>query len=496
MIYCQSGLTQYHNDIAEVIRVFYPLTDIVFVEQLPKLGKQDILVFCNLLEETVASVFWQGEMGLMRRAVEGPLKLSGDVLENRRIEKRAVKRAVFRAMQGMLQRDLPWGCLTGIRPTKLVREMLRTENPENVKRRLQAEYFVSAPKTDLALEIVHVQQPLLESAQSQDYDLYVSIPFCRSRCVYCSFTAYELGSYFAKKEDIKAYLAALTREIKQNVHNAKQSGRRLRALYVGGGTPTALTCVQLRRVLETCLRAAGTPQLEFTVEAGRPDTIDRAKLSMMKELGVTRLSINPQSMHEATLERIGRSHTKMELLQAYEWARDIGFDCVNMDIIIGLPGENADMVAGTIGEIARLAPENLTVHTLAIKRSSRLKTQLGEMELPDGQEARKMLETAQKGAVTMGMSPYYMYRQKYMRGDLENVGYALPGKISPYNVDIMEETVNILALGAGAISKWRIGGQRLEREANAKDLPTYIAKIDEMTRRREQLMLESNDVLR
>ena len=480
---------QFRNDIAEVLRVFFPDSQVELAEA--REGSQEPFLRHKIIERggqdiSVSAYFKSGEEH--PSVYEWPVRDGETPLERKKYLKRAVKISVFRALRAVEAAFAPWGSLTGIRPTKLVRELL-AEGTEQEARALLDTFDVSPAKVDLVLEIVHVQQAVLLSQREDDMDVYIGIPFCRTRCSYCSFAAYEMGKGCATQSGVEDYLSALEREITHGAKAAADGGYRIRSLYIGGGTPTSLTCGQLERVLSVALDAFGGAGIEFTVEAGRPDTVDAEKLAMMKRLGVNRISINPQSMNEETLIRVGRSHSPGDIAACFAQAREAGFTCINMDVIVGLPGETVGMVAHTLERIAALAPDNLTVHTLAIKRSSRLKDELAQTALPSSEEAEAMVGLGARAARDMGMVPYYMYRQKYMRGNLENVGYCTAGKPSVYNIDIMEETTSILALGAGAITKWVYdGGRRIERAANPKDMATYLTKVDEMNRARSALI--------
>ena len=474
---------QFRNDLGEVIRAFFDIAEIAWIEERPALKQGDVFVQCSLAEDGSHASVEMGGGGMWRyddAQLAADLAAARDELERKKYRKRSLKYALYRALCACCGHRLPWGALTGIRPTKLVRELIREHGAQRAEELLSERFDVSGQKAELAFSIVRLQEEVLSTRGPGDFDLYVGIPFCATRCVYCSFAAYELGKGCAGAANVEQYVRSLEEDIARFVALVRGRGYTVRSVYVGGGTPTALSEGQLRRVLEGVLSACSGFGREFTVEAGRPDTIDEGKLRMMKELGVTRISINPQSMNPGTLELIGRSHTPGDIERAMEMARKAGFGCINMDTIIGLPGETPDMVAHTMEALKRLSPENLTVHTLAIKRSSRLKEKLGEYPLPTAEEAEQMLEISAQGAREMGMEPYYMYRQKYMRGNLENVGWCKKGYASIYNIDIMEETTSILALGAGAISKWVYGGNRIERAPNLKDLATYLAKRDEM----------------
>lgn len=477
---------RFANDVGEVVRLFYPMAELQFNSNISE-QEDDIVLKCGF--SAGFAYAQRNDGGIKGTLFQEKVQAHQNELEKKRYEKWALKCVSFLAMQEKEQRELPWGSLTGVRPSKLARAMIQQHGEHSAKKLFLERFFVSPEKTDLTMEIVKTQNKILQKSNNNQFDLYIGIPFCRTRCLYCSFAAYELGKPLAKPEEVSAYLETLQEEIRENLLIAKEMGYHLRSLYIGGGTPTAISEEQLESLLECCRSNINEDPLEWTVEAGRPDTITAEKLRIMKNFGVNRISINPQTMHEKTLEIIGRAHTQKEFLDAYTFAKSENFDCINMDLIVGLPGENAKMMEETMQKVTALSPENLTVHTLAIKRSAALKQRLGEFMLANDKEAQQMLDIAQQGARTMGLLPYYLYRQKYMSGALENVGYAIPGKESLYNIDIMEETQNILALGSGAISKWIFPKEsRLIREANPKDIPTYIAKWKEMTQRRKNLM--------
>ncbi|MBQ7091876.1 MAG: coproporphyrinogen dehydrogenase HemZ, partial [Clostridia bacterium] len=306
-----------------------------------------------------------------------------------------------------------------------------------------------------------------------------------TRCAYCSFVSHSVERSFSL---VPPYVEALIEEIRAGGRMVREQGLTCRAFYMGGGTPTVLTEDELKDVLEYALEQYGGYGSEFTVEAGRPDTITKEKLRVIRSMGAGRISINPQTMCGRTLELVGRSHSPEEIVRAYHDARELGFDSINMDVIAGLPGENLADVKHTLEEIKWLDPDNLTVHTLAIKRSSKLKGMLDEYSLPDADEAEAMVNAGMQAAEDMGMKPYYMYRQKYMRGNLENVGYAKPGTECMYNIDMMEETVSIMAHGAGAMTKRIFDGEcRVERIPNPKDIATYIAKVDAVAEEKRSL---------
>ncbi len=410
---------------------------------------------------------------------------ASDPLDQKRQEKRAEKRAVYALMQRVHPMEMPWGSLTGIRPTKLLRELCERVGDEEAVKQFRDVFSVRIDKLRLAATINAVQKPILESVRANDVDVYIGIPYCKTRCLYCSF-----GAEIAKKNAVEEYLPFLYKDIENGARLVKDGGFRVRASYLGGGTPTVLSAEQLDALLTHVERTYGTFGEECTVEAGRPDTITREKLKVLRDHGVLRISINPQTMSDETLRRIGRAHTAAEIKEAFALAREMGFASINMDLIAGLPGETVADFERTLSEIKALRPDNLTVHTLAIKRSSRLKDQLDKYPLPAREDVETMIDMGFRAAKEIGLWPYYMYRQKYQNGNLENVGYAADGKLCVYNIDMMEETTSILAHGAGAMTKRVFDSEnRVERIPNPKDVPTYGAKLETLDTAKRKLFL-------
>ena len=404
---------------------------------------------------------------------------------HKRIVKRLCKVTLYELVKRITSKRPPWGSLTGIRPTRLLYEGLaKGLAMEEAQAAIEREFDVSHEKSDLLRRIV-IEQQKLPQPSVEEADVYLSIPFCRTRCAYCSFPGEAVG----KGKLIPPYMEALLWEMEEGAKLLQQAGLRLRALYVGGGTPSALNEAQFERLMEETMRLFPGAR-EYTVEAGRPDTITRGKLQTLKRLGVGRISINPQTMNDETLRVIGRDHTARQAEEAFLLAREMGFDDINMDVIAGLPGENAAHFAHTMERILTLRPDSLTVHTLAIKRSSRLN--LEKTPLPEGSIAADMVRMGENTANALGLEPYYLYRQKYMAGQQQNVGYARPGKACLYNIDIMEETTSILALGAGAISKRVFPDRelRIERAPNVTNVSVYIDRVEEMARRKEKLFMD------
>lgn len=379
---------------------------------------------------------------------------------------------------------LPWGVLVGVRPTKLTMALLQCgASEEEAARLMREEYLVSEEKARLAAEVSAREINILKG--SHGLNLYIGIAFCPTTCLYCSFTSFSIEKWGHLVDD---YLDALFKEIDWTAE--RFAGEPIDTVYIGGGTPTSLSAEQLERLLAKIRGSFDLSNIrEFTVEAGRPDSIDLEKLQTIKKYGVTRISINPQTMNDKTLRLIGRNHSAAQVEEKFTLARKAGFDNINMDIILGLPEETAEDVAETISQIQKLCPESLTVHALAVKRASRLKMESEGVPMPgpSADEAEKMMYIAAEGAASMGLRPYYMYRQKNMAGNLENVGYAAPGKEGIYNIIIIEETRSIVALGAGTVSKRVFPDGHIERCDCVKNIEQYIARVDEMIDRKQKL---------
>ena len=400
-------------------------------------------------------------------------------LHRRRAARRLCRQTLYDLCRQVTGIHPPWGSLTGIRPTRLLYEALEQGAPdvEAAAARVVRDFDVTIEKAALLAEAVSTQLTLPPPGD-QWADVYVGIPFCPTRCAYCSFSSGELGD----GKLVEPYLKALLWEMADAAGLLKATGRLPRAVYIGGGTPTSLSASQLERLL-AAVNACFPGHLELTVEAGRPDTLDRDKLRVIREGGAGRISINPQSMNDRTLKVIGRAHTARQVEEAYALAREEGIHHINMDVIAGLPGEHPADFARTMEAALRLRPESLTVHTLAIKRSSRLHFE--NAPLPDAAEAAEMVRLGTQTAHALGQKAYYLYQQKQMAGNQENVGYALPGHACLYNVDIMEETTHIIAVGAGGISK-RVYPEEghIGRAPNVSNIAQYIERVGEMGERK------------
>lgn len=406
---------------------------------------------------------------------------------NRFEAKNEIKRALYRLLKTQTGKELPWGTLTGIRPTKIAMTKFSEGRGEAwVRNYMKETYYTSDEKIELSIDVARRERALLETIDYRNgYSLYIGIPFCPTTCLYCSFTSFPIGKWEGRTG---LYLDALFKEMEYVA--GKMKDRPLETVYFGGGTPTSLSPEDLDRILCKLEATFLTDRIqEFTVEAGRPDSITKEKLEVLRKHGITRISINPQTMKQETLDLIGRRHTVEMVREKYHLARGLGFENINMDLIVGLPEETIDDVRRTMEEIRALAPDSVTVHSLAIKRAARLNTDkehYGNLKIVNTQE---MIDMTARCAKEMGMSPYYLYRQKNMAGNFENVGYAVPGKECIYNILIMEEQQTIMACGAGTTTKVLYPSEnRLERAENVKEVEQYIGRIDEMLARKERLI--------
>ena len=439
--------------------------------------------------------FYPGEE-LVKNPVEKPelVILIPDAGDGERTErKNRLKRRLYRELSARTGKILPWGTLTGIRPTKIAMGKLEDGlTAEEIRAFLQNEYLVGEEKSSLAVEIAFREKEILKNIDYEEgYSLYIGIPFCPTTCLYCSFTSYPMTKWEPRMGE---YLDALFQEIDWTAERFRK--KKLNTIYIGGGTPTSLSPELLDRLLKKICESFDFRDLqEFTVEGGRPDSITRRKLEVLKSYPVTRISINPQTMRQETLRRIGRRHTVEAIEEAFLLAREIGFDNINMDIILGLPEETPEDVEDTVRRIEALRPDSLTVHSLAVKRASRLKMEAEGTVVAGGtqEESEAMMAAAAAGAKRMGLYPYYLYRQKNMAGNLENVGFAAPEKAGIYNILIMEEKQSIVALGAGPVSKRIYPDGRIERSDNVKDVNLYMEKTGEMIERKEKLFADQPD---
>ena len=430
-----------------------------------------------------------------------------DAFKDRKAKKRYINLKLYGWLKEQTGKELAWGILTGVRPTKLMMNLLESGmSDDEVESWMKENYGITDAKAQLGLAVAKKEKALLEQLDYENgYSLYIGIPFCPSICSYCSFSSYPIGLW---KKRVDEYLDAVCKELSFIGETAKQNNKTLNTVYIGGGTPTTLEAEQLDRLLTHLEQNFSFAELkEITVEAGRPDSITREKLEVLKAHNIGRISINPQTMQQKTLHEIGRWHTVEDIKRVYTMAREMGFDNINMDLIAGLPGETAEDMQDTLEQIKELAPDSLTVHALAMKRASRLTREQKENVVKQEENTEQIAETlsnmidmAADYARDMELEPYYLYRQKNIAGNFENVGYAKVDKAGIYNILIMEEKQSIIAVGAGASTKIVVpedkaeidpktgNKKRIVRVENVKDVEQYISRIDEMIERKGELL--------
>lgn len=471
------NIGSFEYDIHSLVKAFYPKAE-VSVQVKEEFETDDAL--------KIDVHFTEGHVDVTTY-VQGKTEHVGfcdlpETLTRKEIKDR-FKRLIYQALSGHSGRTLPWGTLTGIRPTKIPMAMLEEgASDEAIRSYMEETYYCSEEKIRLSTEIAKWERKLLSTLDYENgYSLYVGIPFCPSTCLYCSFTSYPLGKW---EKRVDEYLDALCKELTFIAEEMKD--KVLDTVYIGGGTPTTLNAQQMDRLLTKIEETFDLTHVkEFTVEAGRPDSVTEDKLRAIKKHKVDRISVNPQTMKEETLKIIGRHHTVQQTIDAYHLAREVGFDNINMDLIIGLPGENYEDVAHTLEELKKLAPDSITVHSLAIKRAARLNLFKDTYEEMGLENSARIMDLTYVSCMEQGLLPYYLYRQKNMAGNFENVGYAKPDKAGIYNILIMEEKQSIIAAGAGASTKMVYPDGRIERCENVKDVASYIERIDEMIQRKK-----------
>ena len=398
--------------------------------------------------------------------------------------KNVLKRLIYTSLSKSLDVTLPWGDLTGIRPTKIATKLLNEgKSDKEILDYMKETYLVSDEKGLLSIDIARREAKIIDLIdRNRGYSIYIGIPFCPTTCLYCSFTSNPIVKY---QERIDEYIGCIEKELAFTINARK--GKILDTIYIGGGTPTSLDAEKLEKLLSMIDRYVDVTRLkEFTVEAGRPDSIDIEKLKVLKAHHVSRISINPQTMNQKTLDLIGRRHSVEDVIKAFSLAREVGMNNINADIILGLPGEGEEEVRHTAEEIMKLSPESLTVHSLAIKRGSRLNEALSDYKDMTVNTPETM-KIAGELAKSLHLEPYYLYRQKNMAGNFENTGYAKEGAYGIYNILIMEEVEPIIALGAGSVTKIIDTNKKPQRCDNVKDVALYMDSISEMIERKRVL---------
>lgn len=404
--------------------------------------------------------------------------------ETVRLRRRALQQSCYLAAVQLLETTPAWGALAGVRPTKIsTKHLLEGNTPQSAEKLLKDVYYVTQERRRLAVDCSVSTVNAAEKLRKDDISLYVGIPFCPTRCSYCSFVSRTIGK---RTELMTPYLEALKKEIEVTGQLLKESGKRIRSVYIGGGTPTTLTSDQMAALLDAIYGAFDLSEcLEFTVEGGRPDTLSEEKLAVIRSHGADRMSINPQTMADSVLRACGRPHTAADVLEAYRWAETAGFTDINMDLIAGLPTDDFDGFKHSLDTVAALRPANITVHTLALKKGADLFEKRENLSETD--EVSRMVDYANETLRALGYKPYYLYRQKYMSGSFENVGWSRDGRDCLYNIYMMEELHTILSLGGGGMNKVNLPDGRLERFHNPKFPEQYIEMIDSVLEDKKKL---------
>lgn len=465
----------FHFELENLTRLFFPNEKITVIRDFSE--PQPPYIYTEVSDKITISV----NIGSFNKSETAVKKLTDD--DNELVSAQLLYKLLC-DFTGLTQ---PWGILTGVRPVKLLRKLAEESNEEQAVKKFLNDFFVSNEKIALSRETEHNERKILELSRPESFSLYVGIPFCPSRCSYCSFV---MASIERAEKLIEPYTKLLCEEIKRTAEIANKLGLRLETVYFGGGTPTTLSAEQFDTVLGTVNKSFDMSTCrEFTVEAGRPDTIDIAKLFALKENKVDRISINPQTTNDEVLKTIGRKHTAQQFFDAFELARKCGFDNINTDLIAGLPTDTPESFKNSLDSIVKLNAECITVHTLCMKRASRLTTEGVTLDLQQARDAREMLAYTQNILGQNEYIPYYMYRQSRMVGNLENVGWSKRGFESLYNVYVMDETHTILACGSGGVTKLkRNNPDYLERIFNFKYPYEYIDRFDELIQRKSGIM--------
>lgn len=481
---------EFNHDIYELIRVFFPYAKFNVIEsledytagylikmELVNIGDDLYAISHLLFNKTIVSTCQENiNMINIERNKEMTLRIG-------------IKKSLFITLTKGLDKSHAWGILTGIRPTKVIHNLIQKDLPiDRIKEILNKEYMISLDKISLLMEISKNQMKHLYPIDSNKYSLYIGIPFCPSRCTYCSFPSLPIEKYSCHVNDYLEKLIYELKNIKEIMHNHK-----INTVYIGGGTPTSIPLEKLRKIIRFVYDCFGKENIkEFTVEAGRPDTINKAVLKMLTEEGINRISINPQSMNDNTLKLIGRNHSHHDIIEAYELAKEMGINIINMDLIVGLPNEGVTDIKNTINIIRKLNPENLTIHTLAIKRGSNFIDHKDSFLTQNNKVIEEMLNETHIYANEMNLKPYYLYRQKNMMGNFENIGYSKPGLECVYNISIMEEKETIIGAGVGSTSKvYNPDNNGLSRAFNFRSLKEYLTRIDEEVKKKKNLIMRN-----
>ncbi len=472
----------YYNEAADIIRMYFGKCEMerlegALADSQSFLQVEDVLITSSLEIEGVSCICTSRYQSLQKQ--EESVITSSIEPSDKKAMKRLIKKSLYSLLSGVFGREYPWGILTGIRPVKIVHELLDNGfKAADIPDMLVEEYLMSEERALLAVEIAGIERPFVYPVNDAAVSIYIGIPFCPSRCHYCSFTSNSINALHAY---VEPYLESLMKEIKSVSEYLDRKGYLVQTIYIGGGTPTALNAEQLERLMQCISRCFRQQIAEFTCEAGRPDSITKEKLQVLSDYNVSRISINPQTMNDATLKCIGRAHSTEQVVESFKLARAAGFNNINMDLILGLPGEGMEQLIHTLEEIKKLDPESITVHTMAIKKASIYNEELKSSVIANDENVSSMMDYTKKFLRSMGMHPYYLYRQKHMVQNLENIGFAKKGFECIYNMQIIEEKQTNVAFGADAVTKIVISSEnRIERQHNIKDVRLYIENIEGM----------------
>ena len=462
---------KYQYDVYQIVNQFFDFEEIKFLEG-------DCDYFIRLTESKITCKGKDSDL-IYEEDIEPVFSL-----------KEQVKLVVFKYFTQLMKVDMPWGTLIGIRPTKKVLSLFEEgKTDREIIQYFSKHHLARRDKAELCIEVANWERKTVNT-EKNTISVYIGMPFCPTRCVYCSFTSNVVSS---NKKRVEDYITTLIHEMQILGKYIKDNGLNIQCIYFGGGTPTSVDDIQFELVMKNIYENFYSNNIsEFTVECGRPDSISKVKLLSMKKYGVDRISVNPQTMNDDTLKAIGRNHSAMDVTEKFNLARSIGFNNINMDIIVGLPGENIDNIKDTVSKIKALGPDNITVHGLCVKRGSKLHEKMlynYKLYKLSQNEINEMYHCTTNLAKDLGMHPYYMYRQKNMIGSMENIGYSLPHKEGIYNIQMIEEKQTIIALGADAVSKVVfLEENRHERFANMKDVKEYVDRIEEMLERKIALL--------
>ena len=476
----------YKYELEKLCRLFLPFRKFQFLSDA---GAVDYSADYCIYSATATSegTELKVKLKLLEQVEEREAMLPDSGEDSNTLCERKLALMIFDCFKAITGYNAPWGILTGVRPAKLLGKLALENGEEMAVKYFKDELCVSDKKTALCLECHKKEERAVAESKPDSYSLYISIPFCPSRCSYCSFVSHSVEQ---AKKLIPQYVDLLLEELKHTAALANRCGLKLMTVYIGGGTPTALSAEQLTRIFDTVKEFFDLSALvEYTVEAGRPDTVTRDKLMAIKNGGATRISINPQTMNDEVLKAIGRRHTVLDTVKAFQLARECGFDNINMDLIAGLSGDTLESFCNSVDRCVELEPENVTVHSLSMKRASNLSGAGFSFDAEHGTDAEKMVDYAYTKLSENGIRPYYMYRQSKTIGNLENVGYCKDGYEGLYNVYIMDETHTILACGASGVTKLREpNGNNIERIFNFKYPYEYISQFDTILKRKDAII--------